>query len=220
MPKFHPKGMAVLKREWYSLHTRPWLERVKVPASTIQGWASYCSGVAQTLMGWYPLQQAIFFIVKWWKSESYELWGTKLLEERCSFFEKKCVSICLRSCPSSVQSLNAINFIICNVLYQSCYIMLGKQGCFYWEYCSLQNFLYWEGTAIILSSRPQNNTPPVQYSSLFETKGVTSHKLLDSLSLVADRVRWVPQGQKLGTNWLLKANQNWISCLGTAEQTS
>lgn len=171
-------------------------------------------------MGWYPLQQAIFFIVKWWKSESYELWGTKLLEERCSFFEKKCVSICLRSCPSSVQSLNAINFIICNVLYQSCYIILGKQGCFYWEYCSLQNFLYWEGTAIMLSSRPQNNTPPVQYSSLFETKGVTSHKLLDSLSLVADRVRWVPQGQKLGTNWLLKANQNWISCLGTAEQTS
>lgn len=219
MPKFHPKGMAVLKREWYSLHTHPWLERVKVLASTIQGWASYCSGVAQTLMGWYPLQQTIF-IVKWWKSESYELWGTKLLEERCSFFEKKCVSICLRSCPSSVQSLNAINFIICNVLYQSCYIILGKQGCFYWEYCSLQNFLYWEGTAIMLSSRPQNNTPPVQYSSLFETKGVTSHKLLDSLSLVADRVRWVPQGQKLGTNWLLKANQNWISCLGTAEQTS
>lgn len=136
------------------------------------------------------------------------------------FSRTKCVSICLRSCPSPVQSLNAINFIICNVLYQSCYIMLGKQGCFYWEYCSLQNFLYWEGTAIMLSSRPQNNTPPVQYSSLFETKGVTSHKLLDSLSLVADRVRWVPQGQKLGTNWLLKANQNWISCLGTAEQTS
>ena len=140
MPKFHPKGMAVLKREWYSLHTHPWLERVKVLASTIQGWASYCSGVAQTLMGWYPLQQTIF-IVKWWKSESYELWGTKLLEERCSFFENKMCFHMFEILPF-ISAKSECNFIICNVFYQSCYIMLGKQGCFYWEYCSLQNFLY------------------------------------------------------------------------------
>lgn len=53
-PSYRQKWMAKSRRVWYLLRTPHWLVRVKAKKSTTQGWVNCLTGVAMTLMEWYP----------------------------------------------------------------------------------------------------------------------------------------------------------------------
>ena len=51
---YHQKWMAKSRRVWCLLRTPHWLARVKAKKSITQGWLNCLTGVAMTLMEWYP----------------------------------------------------------------------------------------------------------------------------------------------------------------------
>ena len=53
-PSYRQKWMAKSRRVWYLLRTPHWLVKVKAKKSTTQGWVNCLTGVAMTLMEWYP----------------------------------------------------------------------------------------------------------------------------------------------------------------------
>lgn len=55
-PSYRQKWMAKSRRVWYLLRTPHWLARVKAKKSTTQGWVNCLTGVAMTLMEWYPFR--------------------------------------------------------------------------------------------------------------------------------------------------------------------